>query len=156
MGVEIERKFLVDHDKWKGVLKPEGRKIRQGYLLNANLKNIRIRIFGDEAFVTFKGATSGITRREYEYAIPVSDAAELLDNFAEAEIAKTRFCLEIAGNVWEVDVFEGDNEGLIMAEIELDTEDDTFDTPPWIGAEVSDDDRYYNSNLSIHPFKSWK
>ncbi len=155
MGLEIERKFLVDHEKWRQVVKPAGTNFRQGYLLNDDKRTIRIRVTGEQGFITIKGATSGITRREYEYKIPVKEGIELLDAFAVSEVEKTRYRIEFAGKIWEVDEFAGDNAGLIMAEIELDNETETFAIPPWVTLEVSDDARYYNSNLSINPFKKW-
>jgi len=155
MGLEIERKFLVDHEKWRQVVKPVGAHFRQGYLLNDNKRTIRIRVAGEEGFITIKGATSGITRKEYEYKIPAKEGIEMLDAFAESEVEKTRYRIEFAGKLWEVDEFAGDNTGLIMAEIELENEAEAFEKPIWVTIEVSDDTRYYNSNLSVHPFKKW-
>ncbi|CAN5446489.1 CYTH domain-containing protein [soil metagenome] len=155
MGVEIERKFLVDHEKWSKVEKPEGTHYRQGYVLNDELRTIRIRITDKHGYITFKGATNGISRAEFEYVIPLADGVQLLDSFAETEVEKVRYCIEFAGKLWEIDEFLGDNEGLIMAEIELKQEDEAFNLPPWVTAEVSDDARYYNSSLSTHPYKTW-
>jgi len=155
MGVEIERKFLVDHEKWAQVSKPAGTHYRQGYLLNDDHRTIRVRVTNKHGYITLKGASSGISRKEYEYKIPVADGIELLDGFAKSEIEKIRYQVEFAGNSWEVDEFLGDNAGLIMAEIELKQEIDTFDRPTWITHEVSDDERYYNSYLSTHPYKTW-
>jgi adenylate cyclase len=155
MGIEIERKFLVDHEKWNKLSKPEGTHFRQGYLLNKDNKTIRIRTTDKQGFITFKGATEGISRKEFEYKIPTEDGTELLDIFAKSEIEKIRFRIEFEGKLWEVDQFLGDNEGLIMAEIELQSETETFKQPDWIAKEVTDDERYYNSYLSIHPFKRW-
>jgi adenylate cyclase len=155
MGVEIERKFLVDHEKWRDVIKPAGTHYRQGYLLNDDERTIRVRVTDQQGFITLKGATTGITRKEYEYKIPVEDGNELLDGFALSELEKVRYRIDFAGKLWEVDEFLGDNEGLIMAEIELHDEKDEFEKPAWVTMEVSDDERYYNSNLSRHPFKKW-
>jgi adenylate cyclase len=155
MGLEIERKFLVDHEKWHRVTKPAGTHYRQGYLLNDDRKTIRVRVTDQQGFITLKGATTGITRKEYEYKIPVEDGNELLDSFARSEIEKVRYRIDFAGKLWEVDEFLGDNEGLIMAEIELKSEAEEFEKPGWITMEVSDDERYYNSYLSTHPFKKW-
>ena len=155
MGVEIERKFLVDHEKWQLVIKPAGTHYRQGYLLNDDIRTIRVRVTDKQGFITIKGATTGITRKEYEYKIPVDDGNELLDGFAVSEVEKIRHRIEFAGKLWEVDVFLGDNEGLIVAEIELHGETDEFKKPGWVTREVSDDARYYNSNLSLHPYKKW-
>ena len=155
MGLEIERKFLVDHEKWRRVIKPAGTHYRQGYLLNDDRKTIRVRVTDQQGFITLKGATAGITRKEYEYKIPVGDGNELLDGFALSEVEKIRYRIDFAGKLWEVDAFLGDNEGLIMAEIELHDEKDEFEKPDWVTVEVSDDERYYNSNLSTYPFKKW-
>jgi CYTH domain-containing protein len=155
MGLEIERKFLVDHEKWRQLTKPAGIHYRQGYLLNEDHRTIRVRVTDEQGYITLKGATSGITRKEFEYKIPVDDGNELLDGFALSEVKKVRYRIEFAGNLWEVDEFGGDNAGLIMAEIELDDENEKFDLPDWVTTEVSDDERYYNSNLSVNPFKSW-
>ncbi|MFI5139774.1 MAG: CYTH domain-containing protein [Sphingobacteriales bacterium] len=155
MALEIERKFLVDHQKWQQVIKPAGTHFRQGYLLNDDKRTIRIRVTGEQGFITIKGATLGITRKEYEYKIPVEEGIELLDAFAVSGVEKTRYCIEFAGKTWEVDEFAGDNTGLIIAEIELENETEAFAKPAWVTIEVSDDVRYYNSNLSIHPYKNW-
>ncbi|WP_428329263.1 CYTH domain-containing protein [Mucilaginibacter sp.] len=155
MGVEIERKFLVDHKKWEQVTKPEGNHFRQGYLLDEDNRTIRIRVTDKEGFITIKGATKGISRLEFEYSIPTDEGNALLDNFALSELDKTRYCLDFEGKLWEVDEFAGENSGLIMAEIELESEDEEFTLPHWITHEVSDDARYYNSNLSRNPFNGW-
>jgi adenylate cyclase len=155
MGLEIERKFLVDHEKWKHVIKPKGTPYRQGYLLNDNLRTIRVRVTDKKGYITLKGATSGISRKEFEYAIPLVDGVELLDDFAKSHVEKVRFRIRFKGKLWEVDEFSGDNTGLILAEIELKDEKEGFDKPAWITREVSDDERYYNSNLSVKPFSKW-
>jgi adenylate cyclase len=156
MGVEIERKFLVDHEKWRKIVKPKGTHYRQGYLLNDDQqRTIRIRIADQQGYITFKGSTSGISRKEYEYKIPLEDGIELLDGFAMSEVEKIRYRVDFADKLWEVDEFLGNNEGLIMAEIELKYETEEFNKPDWITREVSDDERYYNSYLSLHPYKEW-
>jgi len=155
MGVEIERKFLVDHEKWQTLVKPAGTHYRQGYLLDDARRTIRVRVAGEQGFITIKGTTTGITRKEFEYKIPVDEAIELINNFAETEIEKTRYRITVAGKLWEVDEFLGDNCDLIMAEIELTNENEEFEKPVWVTSEVSDDNRYYNSNLSKNPYKNW-
>jgi len=155
MKYEIERKFLVHKDKWSKAEKPEGKIIRQGYILTDPRKTMRIRVISDNAFLTIKGLTNGIKRPEYEYEIPLNDANDLLDEFSESEITKIRYDIFYDNKKWEVDEFHGDNEGLMFAEIELISEDEIFSTPDWIGKEVTGDERYYNSNLSVNPFKNW-
>ena len=154
MGIEIERKFLLAGDAWRG----QGQSVllRQGYLSSARERVVRVRIEGEQAMLTIKGANVGATRSEWEYPIPLADAAELLDGLCEQPlIEKTRHRIEHAGMVWEVDEFLGANAGLVVAEIELASEDQPFDKPDWIGAEVSGDARYYNANLIRHPFSQW-
>ena len=156
MGLEIERKFLVDHAKWEQFNKPEGILYQQGYLVNEPHKTVRIRIAGDKAFITIKGATKGFTRKEYEYEIPIEDGRELLQSFNLSGTSKTRYRIPIAGKVWEVDVFSGENSGLIVAEIELKNESETFEKPGFLSEEVTGDVRYYNSNLATNPYHSKK
>ncbi|WP_293788244.1 CYTH domain-containing protein [uncultured Pedobacter sp.] len=155
MGKEIERKFLIHQPNWDNLTKPEGKLLRQGYLLTDKTKTIRIRATESQGFLTIKGETIGATRLEYEYEIPVGEATELLDNFSVSELSKTRYEIGFNGKLWEVDVFAGDNEGLIVAEIELESEDETFDLPDWVGKEVTKEEKYYNSNLRVRPFKDW-
>ena len=155
MGVEIERKFLVNPEKWDKLVKPESAHYRQGYLVDDDKKTIRVRVTDTQGYITFKGPTANFSRKEFEYKIPVKDGNELLDQFAESEVEKIRYRIEFEGKLWEVDVFLGDNEGLIVAEIELTNEDEQFSMPDWVTEEVSGDERYYNSNLSVHPFKKW-
>ncbi|HVW97345.1 MAG TPA: CYTH domain-containing protein [Mucilaginibacter sp.] len=155
MAFEIERKFLVDHSKWKALAKPEGRYLRQGYLTDRKEATIRVRLDGDKAFITIKGATTGISRKEFEYEIPAEDGTELLNEFAPAAIEKVRFDIIFEGKLWEVDEFLGDNAGLIVAEIELTNENEHFVLPDWVSAEVSHDARYFNANLLKNPFRSW-
>ncbi|MGZ3754977.1 MAG: CYTH domain-containing protein [Mucilaginibacter sp.] len=155
MGLEIERKFLVDAKKWATLKKPEGVPFKQGYLLSEPEKTIRIRVAGEKAWITIKGATLGVSRSEYEYGIPVKDAEEMLATMAGAVIAKKRYKIRFAGKLWEIDEFDGDNRGLLMAEIELSREAEEFEVPDWITTEVSGDGRYYNSSLAVYPFNQW-
>jgi len=154
VGVEIERKFLLAGDGWKSLGEPVF--FKQGYLSSNKDRVVRVRIEGDRAVITIKGANKGATRGEWEYEIPVADAVELLDGLCEQPlIEKFRRRIPFAGNVWEVDEFLGVNAGLVVAEIELQSEDQQFDKPDWIGAEVTDDLRYLNSNLIKQPFSTW-
>ncbi|MGQ7854188.1 CYTH domain-containing protein [Pedobacter sp. WC2501] len=155
MGKEIERKFLIDQQKWDNLNKPEGKLFRQGYLLADKAKTIRVRATETIGFLTIKGQAIGATRPEYEYEIPVEEAVELLDNFAQSELSKIRYEIPFKNKLWEVDVFLGDNEGLVVAEIELESETESFDLPDWIGKEVTEEEKYYNSNLTVKPFKDW-
>ncbi len=154
MGVEIERKFLLNGDEWRSLA--QGTVYRQGYLSSQKERTVRVRTVDDQGFLTIKGANVGMTRLEYEYEIPVEDAVALLEELCEKPIIeKIRRKIDYAGFVWEVDEFLGENEGLIMAEIELENEEQPFEKPPWIGEEVSGDARYFNSNLSRKPFSVW-
>ena len=154
MGVEIERKFLVQGDAWKALGEPVF--FRQGYLSSQKERTVRVRIEGDRAVITIKGRSVGATRGEWEYPIPVQDAAELLDGLCEQPlIEKYRRKITNGAHVWEVDEFLGANAGLVVAEIELGAEDEAFDQPEWVADEVTDDARYYNSNLIRHPFSNW-
>jgi len=155
MGVEIERKFLVNLAEWQLVEKPYGNSLRQGYMIKVPEKTVRIRIANQQSFITIKGKTQGATRAEFEYEIPRNEAEQLIAGFCEDVISKIRYDMEYAGKIWEVDVFFGDNAGLIVAEIELNSEDEDFELPPWVGQEVTSDARYYNSNLSVHPYNKW-
>jgi len=156
MGKEIERKFLINEAEWNNLEKPTGKHLRQGYLLSDPNKTIRVRITDDGAWMTIKGKSVGATRLEYEYEIPIADANELLNNFAESELEKMRYNIHYERKIWEVDVFFGDNHGLIVAEIELQSEDEHFKKPIWVTEEVTTDARYYNSNLTRYPFKLWE
>jgi len=154
MGVEIERKFLVKKELWQALEKPEGTHYRQGYLLNSPDRVLRVRIAGEHAFITIKGAAEGITRAEYEYEIPKSDAEEMLDRFQPEGTEKIRYRIpEDNGAVWEVDEFFGANKGLVVAEIELTAEDQVFVRPEWLDQEVTSDERYANSNLALRPIQ---
>ena len=153
MGVEIERKFLVKKELWQSLEKPEGKHYRQGYLLNGEDHVVRIRIAGDQGFITIKGAAEGISRMEYEYDIPKEDAREMLDKFQPEGTEKIRYRIpEGNGLTWEVDEFLGANAGLIVAEIELSSEEQAFLHPEWLDQEVTHDERYSNSNLALRPF----
>lgn len=155
MAIEIERKFLIDQEKWEQLEKPGPMHLRQGYIFSDENKTIRVRVADDQAYITIKGSTTGMSRSEFEYRIPVADAAQMLDSLAVSELEKYRYNIAYAGKLWEVDVFLGHNEGLVVAEIELDSEDEQFELPPWVTTEVTGDKRYYNSKLSTNPFKSW-
>lgn len=156
MGQEIERKYLVDHSKWQQLEKPAGQLYRQGYLLTDPNKTIRVRQTTDKGFLTIKGLSICATRPEYEYEIPFDEAKELLDNFSTSELSKLRYKIMLDNKVWEVDEFLGDNIGLIVAEIELISEEESFSIPKWIDKEVTGQEKYYNSNLTIEPYKNWK
>ncbi len=153
MGIEIERKFLVKDDLWKEFADPPV-SCYQGYLSADKEKTVRVRIIGDQAYLTVKGVTTGLTRAEFEYEIPVSDAQDLLELCGDV-VQKTRALVRHQGMIWEIDVFEGSNDGLVLAEVELDTEDQPIELPSWVGLEVSDDKRYYNACLAKHPFTTW-
>lgn len=155
MGVEIERKYLVKQDQWEDLEKPRGEMYRQGYLLTDPQKTIRVRQTSDKGFLTIKGLSVGATRAEYEYEIPFGEAKELLDQFAVAELSKIRYKIVFDNYLWEVDEFLAENNGLIVAEIELSSEDENFSIPEWIGEEVTGEEKYYNSNLVTEPFKDW-
>jgi CYTH domain-containing protein len=155
MALEIERKFLVDHSKWSALPKPEGKLYRQGYLNDTPAKTIRIRIAGEQGFITIKGPAVNTVRNEFEFGIPVKDAAEILTLFASAQIEKIRYRILVNRKTWEVDVFLGENEGLILAEIELNHAGEYFTLPAWVTQEVTEDSRYYNSYLASNPYKSW-
>ncbi|HOT13536.1 MAG TPA: CYTH domain-containing protein [Bacteroidales bacterium] len=154
--MEIERKFIVDIENWQNIAKGKGERIIQGYLYSSIDKTIRVRVMGDNGFITIKGKTVNISREEYEYPIPANEAAEIINKLADGVIEKKRYTITYKSKTWEVDEFLGDNEGLIVAEIELDSEGEQFELPQWVGKEVSDDARYYNSNLLKSPFKLWK
>ena len=155
MGVEIERKYLVDHKKWAALKKPKGIHYKQGYLLNDEKRTVRVRVSDKKAHLNLKSAMSGFSRKEYEYEIPLEEGLEILDGFAKSATEKIRYEIPFDGYVWEVDEFLGDNKGLIVAEIELESETDVYEKPDWVGKDVTDDDRYTNSRLSINPFSHW-
>ena len=154
-NLEIERKFLVDKEKWLTLNKPEGSCYLQGYLSIDEDKIVRVRVAGDKGFLTIKGKSDTFSHPEYEYAIPPEEAMELIRQYAVARVEKVRTRIPAGKHVWEVDEFHGENEGLLMAEIELAGEDDIFDKPEWLGEEVTGDKRYFNAWLSVHPFCTW-
>lgn len=156
MGMEIERKFLVVKEIWDQLTLPQGLEVVQGYLCNEPQKSVRVRIADDQAYLTIKGETSRLSRPEYEYPIPLKDTRELLQNLCGERIEKVRYRIQHADHLWEVDVFEGANAGLMVAEVELKTEDELVALPNWIGQEVTGDSRYYNASLVKHPFSKWK
>ncbi|HOD40208.1 MAG TPA: CYTH domain-containing protein [Candidatus Wallbacteria bacterium] len=155
MGKEIERKFIVSGNGYKQA--GEGVICRQGYLSTQKERIVRVRLIGDEGFITIKGLCNGISRPEYEYKIPAADAIEMLDFLCEKPlIEKIRYKINFGGRLWEIDEFAGENSGLIIAEIELRSEGEKFEKPSWAGEEVSNDPRYFNSNLIKTPYSLWK
>jgi CYTH domain-containing protein len=155
MPTEIERKFLVKGEDWRSLA--TGTIYRQGYIPTKQGTTVRVRLVGNQGYLTLKGATQGISRAEYEYPIPAEDAQEMLNNLCEPPlIEKTRSKIEISGLIWEVDEFAGENQGLVVAEVELTDANQIFELPDWIGKEVSDDFRYYNVNLAQHPYSKWR
>jgi adenylate cyclase len=152
MGIEIERKFLVVGDDWRAA---PAVPYAQGYLNRDKARTVRVRIVQDAAWLTIKGVSVGATRAEFEYPIPVADAHQLLALCDGPIVRKTRRIVEHAGSTWEIDEFEGDNAGLVVAEIELASEDAAFERPPWLGAEVTHDPRYFNSSLATTPYRTW-
>ncbi|MDM5264659.1 CYTH domain-containing protein [Sulfurovum sp. XTW-4] len=154
MGVEIERKFLIDETKLPTL--QNGYTIKQGYIQTIDHTTVRIRVRGQEAFLTIKGKSQGATRLEFEYPISLNDAEEMLTNLCHAShVEKTRYLVEYEGHTWEVDIFEGSNKGLMIAEIELKSEDEAFPLPEWVTKEVTEDVRYFNANLVERPYTSW-
>ncbi len=154
MGKEIERKYLVEGMDWRRLA--EGVLYRQGYLSSAPQRNVRVRIAGDKATLTIKGPPKGMGRPEFEYEIPMADAREMLELCERPLIEKQRYRIAHDGMTWEVDEFSGENQGLVVAEIELQSEQQEFTKPTWIGREVTQDPRYLNANLIRRPFKDWK
>jgi CYTH domain-containing protein len=154
MAQEIERKFLVKGDLWKPA--GPGTAYRQGYLSSQKERVVRVRVQGDEARLTVKGATVGLTRPEFEYPIPVADAVAMLEGLCERPLVEKERHLEVhGGKTWEIDVFHGENEGLVVAELELASEDEPFTRPAWVGEEVSSDPRYANASLARNPYARW-
>lgn len=155
MGREIERKFLVVGDAWRAQA-VRSADMEQGYLAESEQASVRIRVAGDDARLNIKGGGLVAVRAEYEYAVPLEDGRELLENLCrKPTVAKTRHWVPHAGHAWEVDEFHGANAGLVVAEIELDAEDAEFERPPWVGAEVTHLHRYYNVRLVDHPYSAW-
>lgn len=152
MATEIERKFLVDEGAWRAA---GGVRVVQGYLSRDKNRTVRVRMAGERAWLTIKGLTTGASRAEFEYEIPVSDGEQLLKLCLEPLVDKVRRTIAHGGVVWEVDEFLGNNAGLVVAEVELQSEDQSFVKPDWLGKEVTHDARYFNSNLVEHPFDTW-
>jgi CYTH domain-containing protein len=153
--MEIERKFIVLNSNYK--TQGSSSLISQGYLNSDKSRTVRIRIYGDNAFITIKSKVVGISRQEFEYPIPVEDARFMMDELCEKPvIQKIRYKILYKENIWEVDEFLGENEGLVIAEIELKSEDQKFETPDWIGKEVTGELKYYNSSLIKNPYNGWK
>lgn len=155
MALEIERRFLIQDDSWRPAYCRV--RCRQGYLVSKKGLVVRVRIIGEDATLAVKTQASGIARNEYEYAIPLDDAQKLLgEPLQGAVVEKVRHYVTLAGRTWEIDVFEGANAGLSIAEIELADADETFDLPAWAGLEITEDERYLNANLALYPYDSWK
>ena len=155
MPAEIERKFLLKNDHWRKLVCRQ-QPVAQGYLANTERGSVRIRLMGDEAFLSIKSMTRGVSRMEFEYPVPVADAEYILQHLClRPIIEKTRYFVEQDQHLWEIDVFEGDNGGLVVAEIELNSVDEIFHKPDWLGEEVSNDPRYYNVKLIEHPYRLW-
>lgn len=154
MGVEIERKFLVTSQAWRPAVRRSVR-MRQLYLASHDGCSIRVRIADDRASLNIKGRTLGAKRLEYEYPVPFEDAVSMWEGLGGPEVEKTRHYVEFGGRTWEVDEFAGPNAGLVVAEIELESEDADFERPPWLGQELTDDFRYYNLSLAERPWKEW-
>ncbi|MFI3185523.1 MAG: CYTH domain-containing protein [Methylococcaceae bacterium] len=156
MAIEIEHKFLLANDDWRKHVS-RSVKYRQGYLSSQASSSIRVRISNEHAWLNIKSATIGTHRHEYEYEIPLTDADEILTNLCRKPlIEKTRYFVTHDQHLWEIDEFEGDNQGLIVAEIELDVIGRSFSKPLWLGQEVTEDLRYYNNNLAVHPYSEWR
>ena len=154
MAKEIERKFLVKGVDWKAMAK--GTRYSQGYLNSVKERTVRVRTIDDKGFLTVKGITTGATRSEFEYEIPAADADAMLTDLCEKPlIEKNRYKIQAGRHVWEIDEFFGENQGLIVAEVELTSEEQAFEKPGWVGEEVTGDPRYFNSNLITHPFTKW-
>ena len=155
MAIEIERKFLVQNTHWHEHVYNK-QLMRQGYLVSDANRSVRVRIADDNAYLNIKSGTLGVSRSEYEYAIPLADAREMLTTLCHKPlIEKTRYFVRHRDHVWEIDVFEGDNAGLVVAEVELADANEMLELPSWAGKEVSHDPRYYNSQLVDHPYKNW-
>ncbi len=154
MAKEIERKYLLKNDKWQKVA-GDGIVLKQGYLNTNPERTVRVRLVGQTGFLTIKSKNTGITRNEFEYEIPYTDTLELLKLCEPPLIEKTRYIIKRDGLTWEIDLFSGENQGLVIAEVELSYEDQNIIIPDWLGKEVSDDPRYYNSNLVLMPYTKW-
>lgn len=159
MGIEIERKFLLDEEFVNEFIKHKNYNnvitIKQGYILNSQEKVVRVRLTNDKCYITIKGENSGMVRSEFEYEVPKNDAEYLLDNMCSDVIEKNRYIIHNLNDVWEIDVFGGNNTGLTVAEVEIPSEDYDLSLPSWVKQEVTDDARYYNSSLVTTPYKEW-
>jgi adenylate cyclase len=156
VGIEIERKFLVHGTPWQAWDAGTAVHLRQGYLCSGSAAVVRVRSMGVRAVLTIKGEQVGATRAEYEYPIPLEDAREMLDQLCQDSVVeKTRYRVQHEGVPWVVDVFDGSNAGLVVAEVELEADDQHFSIPAWAGEEVTDEPRYLNVNLSRRPFRQW-
>jgi len=156
MAIETERKYLVDASAWKKLKKLKGTLYKQSYIVSTDDCTLRLRLIEKKAYLTVKGKAKGMSRPEFEYEIPAKDAKDMLKTMGTGGTEKVRFKIRYKGNLWEVDVFRGDNKGLIVAEIELKHEFQQFEKPDWVREEVTDDLRYANASLAKHPFKDWK
>ncbi len=155
MGKEIERKFLVNDKIHELLPKLSSSYCCQTYLASDDDKVMRVRILGEKGYLTIKSKVVGISRHEFEYEIPLADAKKMIELFGEKVIEKTRYLVPIEKHLWEIDVFEGKNKGLIVAEVELTSEEEQFETPNWISEEVSGEAKYYNNNLQENPYLNW-
>lgn len=154
-NLEIERKFLVNKGVWNALEKPMGVRYLQGYLCIDSEKTIRVRLAGDCGFLTIKGRSDTFSHPEFEYSVPRDEAAELILKFTPHPVEKLRYRIPAGEHVFEVDEFHGKNGGLIIAEIELNSPDESFEKPSWLAEEVTAEERYYNANLSLHPYEEW-
>ncbi|RMH70250.1 MAG: CYTH domain-containing protein [Gemmatimonadetes bacterium] len=154
MATEIERKFLVTGNEWRS--EATGQYLQQGYISTQPERTVRVRIVANTAYLAIKGKSRGASRLEFEYEIPIADARELMQLCEHLPLEKTRYRLEVDGLIWEIDVFEGQNQGLILAEVEVNYLDQPLRLPSWVGQEVTGDPRYFNSYLVQHPFTTWE
>ena len=155
MGIEIERKFLLRNEDWRKAVEHSVR-LRQGYLSEAAHCSVRVRTSSEHAWINIKSLTIGAKRQEFEYEIPLADAHQMLDTLSQKPlIEKIRHYVRFGGHSWEIDEFEGENAGLVVAEIELRMESEAYERPPWVGDEVTQESRYYNTNLAINPYSNW-
>lgn len=156
MALEIERKFLLNSDAWRSQVQ-QSQLLRQGYLNREARCSVRVRSDGERGWLNIKSVTIGAQRSEFEYEIPLADADQLLDELCHKPlIEKSRHFIQQGAHLWEIDEFAGDNAGLIVAEIELDHPEESFEKPTWLGEEVTHDVRYYNTSLSRSPYKDWR
>ena len=156
MAIEIERKFLVEGESWRAQVQKTV-PMRHGYLAPLGGKaSVRVRVEGEVGKLNVKAAKVGMSRAEYEYEIPAAEAEEMLVSLCSGLILKTRHYVPVDGHLWEIDVFEGDNAPLVVAELELGAEDEAFERPEWLGREITEDRRYYNHSLSVTPYKTWE